>query len=192
MPLYQIQHSSPLSPDQQDKLAVTITEIHAEKFTTPSLFVNVTFTDTSSQRAYVAGKRVCPPFSFSLSPCLWCGTNTPNPKSTGDRILAHVRHGPSRTQEDYNDLCSSIQAAWFNLIVEPRKDTSRDWIPTIFILGDIVAGQELGMAIPPAGQDREWLKGNVPVFRRRAREEGEPFVGLMRELEERGDWNEIL
>ena len=66
MPLYQIQHSSTLSRDQQDKLAAAITEIHAEKFTTPSLFVNVIFTDTSSQHTYVAGKRVCPP-SLSLS-----------------------------------------------------------------------------------------------------------------------------
>ena len=48
------------------------------------------------------------------------------------------------------------------------------------------------MAIPPAGQDREWLKENVPVFRQRARDEGEPFVGLMKELEEREDLKGIL
>lgn len=55
-----------------------------------------------------------------------------------------------------------------------------------------MAGYEYGMAIPPAGQDREWLRENIEVFRQRARDEGEPFVGLMRELEERVDFRAIL
>ncbi|KAL8788031.1 MAG: hypothetical protein Q9195_007496 [Heterodermia aff. obscurata] len=164
MPLYQIQHSTPLSQAQQDQLAATITSIHTQKFTTPSLFVNVTFTDTSSQPAYVAGKR----------------------STGGNRILAHVRHGPSRTQEDYNLLCASISSAW-NEIVAPSEQ-----LHTIFILGDIVAGYEHGMAIPPAGGDREWLRENIGVFRERARGEGEPFGGLVRELEERADLRGIL
>ena len=107
-------------------------------------------------------------------------------QTTGNRILAHVRHGPSRSQEDYNALCSSIEDAWYETVA----DTYR--LHTIFILGDIVAGYEYGMAIPPAGQDREWLRENMEVFRQRARDEGEPFVGLMRELGERVDLGAIL
>ena len=58
MPLYQIEHICHLADSQQDTLAEAITGIHTEVFTAPSLFVNVTFTNISSQRTYVAGKRV--------------------------------------------------------------------------------------------------------------------------------------
>ena len=196
MPLYQVQHSSPLSQDQQDKLAAKITEIHTEKFTTLSLFVNVTFTDISSQPTYVAGKRVRP-HSLSLSLCFLVRESLilppppPPHQSTSNRIQAHVRHGPARTQDDYNALCSSIQSAWYE-IMENRAGAN--WalyqLHTIFILGDIVAGYEFGMTIPPAGQDRDWMKDNMSTFQQRARDEGEPFVGAMRESMKRMDLEE--
>ena len=68
MPLYQVEHICHLSDAQQDSLAQDITKIHTEKFTAPSLFVNVTFNDISSQRTYVAGKRVCPLPLHVISP----------------------------------------------------------------------------------------------------------------------------
>ncbi|KAK4997965.1 hypothetical protein LTR28_013811 [Elasticomyces elasticus] len=40
MPLYEVEHVCPLTVSQQDDLAAAITRIHAEKFTTPKLFVN--------------------------------------------------------------------------------------------------------------------------------------------------------
>lgn len=72
MPLYQVEHSCPLSQDQQEGLAKEITTIHSEKFTTPSLFVNVTFKDISSQPTYVAGKRVCVLLFLYLGPIPTC------------------------------------------------------------------------------------------------------------------------
>ena len=59
MPMYEIEHITPLSPSQKDALAASITQIHSNLFTTPSLFVNVRFTDISGQDLYVGGKRVC-------------------------------------------------------------------------------------------------------------------------------------
>ena len=58
MPLYRFELCYSLASSQQDELAKAVTKIHSGKFTTPSLFVNVTFTDISSQAAYIAGKRV--------------------------------------------------------------------------------------------------------------------------------------
>ena len=58
MPIYQVEHICHLSDAQQDASAEAMTKIHTEQFTTPSLFVNVAFTDVSSQRTYVAGKGV--------------------------------------------------------------------------------------------------------------------------------------
>ena len=58
MPLYQIEHIIPLTPEQQDALASALTTLHTRKFTTPSLFVNVQFRDVREQVCYVAGKRV--------------------------------------------------------------------------------------------------------------------------------------
>ncbi|KAG7002415.1 peroxisomal catalase [Physcia stellaris] len=152
MPLYKVQHSCPLSTAQQDELAAAITELHTQKFTAPSLFVNVTFTDTSSQPTYVAGKR-----------------------TTKNSILAHVRHGPSRSQEAYNELCESIHEAWDRIVLIPTPASNSSSeneatleLNTVFIFGDIVAGREAGLAIPPAGEDERWVRENMGVLRGRA------------------------
>lgn len=58
MPLYEIEHIIPLSSPQKDDLARSITQIHSHLFTTPSLFVNVRFTDTANHDVYIGGKKV--------------------------------------------------------------------------------------------------------------------------------------
>lgn len=58
MPLYEIEHVCPITPDQQQSIANAIVKIHSEMFTTPSLFVNVRFKDTSALSLFVAGQRV--------------------------------------------------------------------------------------------------------------------------------------
>lgn len=58
MPLYEIEHVTPLSSSQKDALALSVTQIHSHLFTTPSLFVNVRFTDIRNQDIYIGGKKV--------------------------------------------------------------------------------------------------------------------------------------
>ena len=58
MPMYEINHTIPLSDDQQSLLAERITYIHSRQFTTPSLFVNVIFKDVRQIATFVAGRRV--------------------------------------------------------------------------------------------------------------------------------------
>jgi len=59
MPMYDVEHTTPLTSSQRDALAKTITHIHSETFTTPKLFVNVRFVDLSQRKGeyrFVAGK----------------------------------------------------------------------------------------------------------------------------------------
>ena len=59
MPLYQIEHTYALSGSRRERLAQAITDIHAEKFHTRKMAVNVTFNRVSTLSTFVGGKRVC-------------------------------------------------------------------------------------------------------------------------------------
>ena len=69
MPLYEVEHCIPLSKFQRSQIAREITHIHTRKFTTPSLFVNVRFTDVSGDSMYVAGEEVSLVFFYFI--LLW-------------------------------------------------------------------------------------------------------------------------
>ena len=199
MPVFKVEHACPLSSLQQDQLAEAFTKIYSTKFTTPSLFVNVTFTDVSSQAAYVAGKRVRPlpsqllPESLQLmaNPLL-CSPKNPklisSSQRTTTRLLVHVRPGPSRTMEDFNSLVSSLIQAWADIV----GNTGKQELRAVFILGDVVAAAEAGFAFPAAGEDKKWLKENYKEFEQKAKLGDEEFQDLMHELREREDLKDAV
>ncbi|KAL4734610.1 hypothetical protein BDV11DRAFT_197951 [Aspergillus similis] len=164
MPFYQIEHCFPLQKAQRDELAQAITTIHTRKFATPSLFVNVRFTDSSQQYNYVAGKE--------------CAIN---------RIVAYVRAGPTRSKADFDNVAVQILEAW-NRIINPRNErhTERE-LKRVFVMGAITTGLESGFLLPPAGQDAAWLKDNTPRFQELAEQGNPEFVELMNEIQSRGD-----
>ncbi|MCJ1369052.1 hypothetical protein MMC20_000260 [Loxospora ochrophaea] len=164
MPLYQIEHIIPLTPEQQDALASALTTLHTRKFTTPSLFVNVQFRDVREQVCYVAGKR----------------------QST-NRILANVRSGASRTSEMFNELCGEIVHAWDEVVNGGEKGTGEKQLWAAFVLTSLAAGMEAGFVVPKAGEDVMWLKKNRGEFEKLARGGDGHFGDLGRELEERED-----
>jgi hypothetical protein len=51
MPLYDIEYVVPLSETQCEALAKAFTSLHSKRFNTPGVFVNVRFTDASTQKA---------------------------------------------------------------------------------------------------------------------------------------------
>jgi phenylpyruvate tautomerase PptA (4-oxalocrotonate tautomerase family) len=72
MPLYTVSHAAPLSLGQKEALAEAITNLHADRFKTPRWYINVIFTDASSQTVFVGGRQVSlSPSSLHLgtSPC---------------------------------------------------------------------------------------------------------------------------
>lgn len=52
-------------------------------------------------------------------------------------------------------------------------------------MGDIVAGYEHGVSLPPAGGDKIWLKNNMPYSERRAAEGNEEMKDLIEEVKRR-------
>lgn len=66
MPWYDMHHTTLLTREQCDRLAQRITDIHAQKLTTPKLFVNIHFRDADEGWTYIGGKTVIKPSSFML------------------------------------------------------------------------------------------------------------------------------
>ncbi|THW25468.1 hypothetical protein D6D23_04306 [Aureobasidium pullulans] len=151
MPAYEVEHVCPLTDDQKDRLASAITKIHSQQFSAPKLFVNVRITDISGQRTYVAGKQY-----------------------KSNRIFAYVRHGPSRTQSDYDAVSKALTQAWEEIV--PGTE-----LRLVMFYGAIVAGMEAGFSIPQAGDDKQWIEENMDAFRKKAEEGDEHFRELVEE-----------
>ena len=49
-----------------------------------------------------------------------------------------------------------------------------------------MAALEAGLTLPPAGEDRYWLKENMTVFKKKAEEGSEEFQDLVQEVKKRG------
>ncbi|QIW99567.1 hypothetical protein AMS68_005085 [Peltaster fructicola] len=156
MPFYTVHHADTLTEVQQEKLALAITDIHSTKFTTPKIFVNVAFQDISKEVRFVGGKR-----------------------KSANLIAANVRHGPSRTSEDYADLIRQIQAAWLRIV--PGTTMNR-----VVLNGSIVAGMEAGVILPSAGGDKQWISDNWEMFNQRAEAGDEEMRDIVEDIKERG------
>lgn len=170
MPLYDVQHIVPLTDAQQDELAMAITKIHSTRFSTPKMFVNVKFTDISNTVTYIGGKR-----------------------RTGNHIIANVRVGPSRTQQDWDELCLEMLKAWDGIVPMPKvKRSAPDQdhsLRSCIIVGGLTAGYEAGFLIPPAGGDVAWLHEHMEEFEAKANGGDEEFAEMVQEVKERGMLN---
>ncbi|KAM5372613.1 hypothetical protein ACJZ2D_007387 [Fusarium nematophilum] len=169
MPLYEVTHTAPLDSSQKDALAEAITEIHSRAFLVPRFYINVFFTDASHQPTYVGGRR----------------------RAT-NRITGRVRRGPTRTQDDFNALCTRINAAW-RRIVHPDIPISR--LPprelelgAVFITGELLAGMKVGFPVPTAGNETPWVEEHFSAFKDRAALGDEDFVEFVAELEKKEAW----
>ncbi|KAM3424064.1 hypothetical protein BST61_g11385 [Cercospora zeina] len=165
MPLYEIRHTTPLTPQQHDALAQGLTTLHSIKFTTPKLFVNVLFTPFSTVPYYAGGTA-----------------------KKGNHIIANVRTGPSRSKADWDALSREVVALWEDVV---GKDDDGDGgkglgLHSLFILGGMVGGYEAGFLIPEAGGDKKWLEENWAEFEEKAKKGDRDFKELMEEVRERG------
>ena len=109
MPLYDIQHSVPLTKPQKQQLADKITHLHATTFTTPSLFVNMQFTslDPSDGNYFIAGK--------------------PRPEGY-NRITGMVRTSESRTKKDFDNIAEKIEQIWDEVVrgIDPENEKEKE------------------------------------------------------------------
>ncbi|KAJ9623209.1 hypothetical protein H2203_006146 [Taxawa tesnikishii (nom. ined.)] len=106
-----------------------------------------------------------------------------------NRILASVRHGPSRTQEDYAQVSKALAKAWDEIVPLPQVKRSSEAPDTelrlVLFFGSIVAGYEAGFVIPQAGKDKEWLQENMSKFQERADAGDEDIKDLLAEVKAR-------
>ena len=161
MPSYEVEHICPLTEAQKDEIAEAITKIHTTQFNAPRLFVNCRFTNVKEHAVYVAGKRVSI-YSSHLLPShvlrhvhdpglLEPTTRSPPsdapeadqpPQRKTNRVFASVRHGPSRTQADFENVSREIIKAWDSIVPLPQVKRSLDPPDTelrmVMFFGDLV------------------------------------------------------
>ncbi|KAJ4318219.1 hypothetical protein N0V84_006975 [Fusarium piperis] len=166
MPLYTVSHAASLSLGQKEALAEAITHLHADRFQTPRWYINVIFTDASTQIVFVGGRQ-----------------------RVVNHITARVRSGPTRTREAFNELCSEINAAWHRIV---HPDLSASELPprelelaAIFITGELLAGIKVGFPVPAAGTEIAWAKEHFESFKERAALGDQDFVDYVKELEKK-------
>ncbi|KAL7926075.1 hypothetical protein ACQKWADRAFT_318587 [Trichoderma austrokoningii] len=162
MPLYQVQHSDPLTRAEMDKLAAKITDIHKTAYGTPTPFISVVFEDISKTSFYEGGVL----------------------KQGYNRLFAIVRIGGSRTSRDFNELCVKLANAWGEVVSQhdAASGSVQRKLAGAFVLRSINALCEHGFVLPEPGEDEEWFKRNEMEFRDRARAGDGTMMRLLKEL----------
>jgi phenylpyruvate tautomerase PptA (4-oxalocrotonate tautomerase family) len=134
----QVQHTYPLSAEQQQAIAQQITDLHSTTFLVPSLFVNVVFQhlQPTTTTYFLAGK---PTTHNSAGP---------------NRILGMVRQGPNRTKADFDRLAQRIEDAWYDVVNSPDKagtESKEDRKAKklhLVVMYPMIAARENGTTIP--------------------------------------------
>lgn len=185
MPTYHVNHSSPLTQQQRQSLATSITNLHCQAFNTPVFFVHVYFhpTNPSDGSYFLAGK---PRLDNSNS------------------IVAFVRTSAARTKASFDALAEKIEDAWDVVVRDEgeeqgdenghgaageqqeagaREDAKRllkiSFTPMLSI-------REGGMAAPEAGQEDAWLEQNLPHIREMSEKHNiDEFTELLEEMKRR-------
>ncbi len=123
MPLYDVEHVTPLSPDQQSALAVALTDLHSSRFNTPRFFLNVRYTDVSNQVVFRGGKR-----------------------ARYNRVILRTRAGEQRSKEMYDDHCRDIIKIWHDIVGQEGGPESG--LRTVWVMGALTTAVECGIARP--------------------------------------------
>ncbi|KAJ9498182.1 hypothetical protein H2202_006333 [Exophiala xenobiotica] len=169
MPLYDVEHVTPLNLLQQTGLAQALTNLHATRFKTPKIFVNVRYTDVTNQIVFRGGRRV-----------------------QYNRIILRTRHGEQRTKEIYDEHCRDIVKLWDGVVVgggssskegPGQKLQQTKQLRTVWVMGALTTAVECGIARPGVGEEDKWLEENMDEFKRLAEEGDGDFVDLLHELE---------
>jgi phenylpyruvate tautomerase PptA (4-oxalocrotonate tautomerase family) len=171
MPLYDIEHVIPLTEDQMEKLAKAFTAIHCKRFHTPSFFVNVRFTDVSSQKVYRGGI-----------------------SRLYNRAILRTRTSENRSADTYGQHCRDLIKAWNEIVVGSSAETegSTQTLRSVWVMGALTTAVEMGIQRPGVGEEIEWLRENRAEFERLADQGDEDMQLLIEELNTREDFVNAL
>ncbi|OHF04237.1 hypothetical protein CORC01_00576 [Colletotrichum orchidophilum] len=178
MPFYQVHHTYPLTQQQRQSIALSITNLHCSAFATPAFFVHVSFIKQESKSDdgtyFMAGK----PHS-----------------SNSNRIIALVRTSASRKKEDFDALAAKIEDAWNGAVKEPGKEDEFDEAKRLLmvVFTPMLAIREGGMTIPEAGHEDPWLRQQLPYFKEMSEKRGvKDFADLLEDLKQREGFQSLL
>lgn len=121
MPLYDVEYVCSLTFAQQEQLANALTNLHSTRFSTPRCFVNVRFTDVSSQVVFRGGVL-----------------------RKYNRIIIRTRAGGNRSNEIYIDHCKAVLSEWERIVGEGGDSTLR----TVWVMGALTTALEAGIPRP--------------------------------------------
>ncbi|RFU82118.1 hypothetical protein TARUN_60 [Trichoderma arundinaceum] len=156
MPLYDVEHVTPLTPEQQELLAKALTTIHSKRFNTPRYFVNVRYTDVSTQVVFRGGI----PRKYN-------------------RLILRTRAGSNRSSDEYLEHCQDVVGKWENIVGKEGEMGLR----TVWVNGSLTQALEAGIGRPKTGEEDAWIEANMPHFKELAAAGNEDFIELMKELE---------
>ena len=138
MPLYDVEYVVPLTPEQQEQLAIAFTTVHAKRFNTPRYFVNVRFTDVSTQVVFRGGIR-----------------------RKYNRLILRTRAGNNRTNEVYLDHCKQLVSEWERVVGKQDEKGLR----TVWVLGALTTALEAGIGRPKVRFEQSSLRFMVVYCR---------------------------
>jgi hypothetical protein len=145
MPLYDIEHHTPIPPSQQSAVAIALTNLHTKTFHTPRFFINVRFTPLAENKitTFRGGER-----------------------ATYNRAILRTRASGSRSVELYNTHCHNVVRIWeavMGLETQEQK-LGENGLRTVWVLGALTTAVELGVERPMVGEEGEWLQKNRERF----------------------------
>ncbi|PYI05170.1 hypothetical protein BO78DRAFT_151944 [Aspergillus sclerotiicarbonarius CBS 121057] len=174
MPPYKVYHSYPMTDEQRQALATSITDLHCETFTTPSFFVHIRFIphDARDGNYFMAGRTRL---------------------NDSNHIVGIVRTSPTRSKSAFDALAAKIESAWYETVRSPsvegldEKDAASRKRLLMVTFTPMITIREGGMTIPEAGKEGTWLKEQLPFMRQMSEEGFDDFTEMLQETEERED-----
>lgn len=124
MPLYDVEHTYPLSTTEQSTLAIALTDLHATRFSTPRIFVNVRFTDARQGPVVYRGGVL---------------------RESFNRIIIRTRAGESRSKEVYDEHCRSVVETWDKVV---GKGGDEKLLRTVWVMAALTTALEMGVSRP--------------------------------------------
>lgn len=94
--------------------------------------------------------------------------------------MVHLRTGPSRTKQDFDDVSQQIVKTWEDVV--GARDTKK--LGSVFLVGGLVSTFESDVVLPPAGEEPEWIRQNFGKFQEMAKHD-EKFRDFVEELQTR-------
>ncbi|KAF2105112.1 hypothetical protein NA57DRAFT_71307 [Rhizodiscina lignyota] len=168
MPLYDIEHVTPLTAPEKQALATAITDLHAKRFTTPKWFVNVRFNDASNVVVFRGGV-----------------------ERRYNRLVIRTRQG-ARSIESYNEHCRDIVNAWRRIMEGNGKGEAgvgdERGLRTVWVTPVLLTAVDVGVARPGVGEEKSWVKQHWNEFERMAQEGDEDMKMLVEELKGREEF----